>query len=115
MPRQTVTQNRQDALKIADQLVQIQKTYGPLVEERENLKIQIRGYGPQSYVLPDGTVVVSEPEVRKFTGRELTVDYEKALDKLTRDQFKTLEDLGVFVWVDNYTSNAASKVETTLT
>lgn len=95
-------------LKIAIQLIDIEKEYVPLFEKRELLKGKIRKHGARQYATDKGTVTVSEPETRKFKGQILVLG--PAIDKLNSAQIHTLIDRGVLKWEDSYTREAAAKV-----
>lgn len=114
MPRQTVTQNRQDAHSIAKQLFEMQADYEAMVEKREELKAQLRPFGAQTYLFDGGVVTVGEPEIRKFQGQTFVLDKDLfvALDPQTR---KGLIDQGLVKIEDLYSRNAVAKVETKLT
>lgn len=114
MPRQTVTQNRQDAHSIAKELFKIQPEYEALVEKREELKTQLRPFGANTYIFDGGVVTVGEPEVRKFTGQTFVLDKD-AFIALSAEKRKELIDSGLVKIEDMYSRNAVAKVETKLT
>lgn len=99
---------------LVDRLIEIDRIIKPLETEKEELKAQIRQFGPAAYNGEGGFVTVSAPSIRTKTGEKYVLNSD-LFPKLTPQMRKKLLDSGTVTLEEIWSRASVAKVEVKVT